>query len=93
LQLLTYALRLLRPGLDFFSPVARGPRRRSRMIGKSTQLTGEIVKIVVTVDITGIASSSPQIRKRRGILVALMVQRCGVRSITPQDTIWKSAKI
>jgi hypothetical protein len=88
-----YALRLPRPGLDFFSPVARGPRRRSRMIRKSTQLTGEIVKIVVTVDITGIASSSPRIRKRRGILVTLMMQRCGVRSIAPQDTIWKSAKI
>jgi hypothetical protein len=53
-----YALRLSRPGLGFLSLVARGPRRRSRTTGKSTQLTWEITKITETADITGIASGN-----------------------------------
>jgi cell division septal protein FtsQ len=81
LQLLTYALRLMKPGLSFLSPVARGPQRRSRMIGKSTQLTEEIAKIA------GITSSSLRIRKRRAISITLTMQRSGARSIVPQDTI------
>jgi hypothetical protein len=88
-----YALRLVKPGLDFMSLMARGPRRRSRTIGKSTQLTEEITKIAETMDITGITSSNPQIRKRRGISITLMMQRSGVRSITPQNMIWKSTKL
>jgi hypothetical protein len=87
LQLLTYALRLLRPGLDILSPAAGGPRRSSRTIGKSTQLTREITRIVETVDIEGITSSSLQIRKKGGLSVALMMQISGTRSIVPQDTI------
>jgi hypothetical protein len=62
------SLSLSKPGLDFLSPAARGPQRRSRMIGKSTRLTEEITKIV---DIAGITSSSPWIRKRRGISITL----------------------
>jgi hypothetical protein len=57
------------------------------MIEKSTQLTGEITKITETIDIMGITSSSPQIRKKRGFFVALMMQRSGVRSIIPLDMI------
>jgi hypothetical protein len=79
-----YALRLPRPGLDFLSPVARGPQRRSRTIEKSTQLVGEIAK---TADIMGISSSSPRITKKRDISVALTMQRSGVRSIVPLDMI------
>jgi hypothetical protein len=88
-----YALRLPRPLLDFLNPMARGPRRRRRTIEKSTQLIGEIVKIMETVDITGIASSSPQIRKKRGLSVTLMMQRSGVRSIVPLGMIWRSVKL
>jgi hypothetical protein len=62
LRLLTYALRLLRSGLDFLSAAARGPQRRSRMIRKSTQLTGEIAKIVETADIARIVTSHPEAR-------------------------------
>jgi hypothetical protein len=65
----------------------RGPQRRSRTIGRSTQLTEEIAKITETMDITKTASSSPQIRKRRGISITLMMQRSGARSIVPQDMI------
>jgi hypothetical protein len=79
-----YALRLPRPGLDFLSPVARGPQRRSRTIEKSTQLVGEIAK---TADIMGISSSSPRITKKRDISVALTMQRSGMRSIVPLDMI------
>jgi hypothetical protein len=63
------------------------------MIGKSMQQTEEIAKIVKTTDIIGITSNSPQIRNRRGIYVALMMQRSGARFIAPQVTIWKSAKL
>jgi hypothetical protein len=55
------------------------------MIRKSTQLTEEIAKIAETVYITGIAGSSPRIRKKRGLFVSLMMQRSGARSIVPVD--------
>jgi hypothetical protein len=45
------------------------------------------------MDIVGIASSSPRIKKKRGISIALMMQRSGTRSIVPSDMIWKSAKL
>jgi hypothetical protein len=83
-------LRLPKLRLEFLSLVARGLRRKSRTTRKSTQLIGEITKIT---DITEIASSSPQIKKTRGLSIALMMQRSGARSIAPQDTIWKSVKI
>jgi hypothetical protein len=67
-------LRLSRPELDFLSPTARGPQRRSRTIRKSTQLTQEIVDI---------EASSPRIGRRRGISSALITQRSGARSIAP----------
>jgi hypothetical protein len=41
------------------------------MIRKSRQLTGEIVKIMETVNITGITNNSLRIRNKRGIFVAL----------------------
>jgi hypothetical protein len=63
------------------------------MTRKSTQLTREIAKIAETVDIVGIASSNPRIRKGRGLYIALTMQRSDTRSIVPQDTIWKSAKL
>jgi hypothetical protein len=44
-----------------------------------------------TVEITGIAASSPPIRKRRDPSGAMTTQS-DVRSIVPRDTIWKSAK-
>jgi hypothetical protein len=66
-QSLTYALRLLRPRLDSWSLTARGPRRRSRMIKKSTRLTVETAWIAETTGIAAIVSSSPQIRRRRGL--------------------------
>jgi hypothetical protein len=59
------------PRLDFLSLVIRGPRRRSKTIGKSTRLTEEIARIMEIVDTTEIANSSPQIRKRRGISITL----------------------
>jgi hypothetical protein len=74
------------PVLDFLSLVARAPRRRSKMTGRSTQLTGEITRIVENEDITKTTSNIPGIR-RRGISVALTMQRSGVRFIAPQDMI------
>jgi hypothetical protein len=53
------------------SYAARGPRRRSRATGKSTEQTGEIAKITETADIVGIANRNPRIRKKRGISIAL----------------------
>jgi hypothetical protein len=57
------------------------------MIEKSTQLIGEIARIVETVDTMKTISSSPQIRRRRGLSVALTTQRSDVRFIAPQDMI------
>jgi hypothetical protein len=53
---LTHALRLLKPGLDFLSLVARGPLRRSRTTGKSTRPTEEVTRIV---DVAEIANNIP----------------------------------
>jgi hypothetical protein len=77
-------LRLLKPGLDFLSLVARGPLRRSRTTGKSTRPTEEVTRIV---DAAEIANNIPQIRKRRGFFVTLTAQRSSARCITPQGTI------
>jgi hypothetical protein len=49
-----------------------------------------ITGIMATVEI---ANSSQRSRRKRGHSVTLMMQRSGVRSIAPQDTIWKSAKL
>jgi hypothetical protein len=73
-----------RPGLDSSSPVARGPQIRSRTIRRSTRPIGETAR---TVEIVGFAASSPLIRKRRCIFVALTTQRSGARSIVPQDIV------
>jgi hypothetical protein len=50
----------------------KGPQRRSRTIGRSTQLITEIIGITEIVDIAGITSSSPQIRRRRDHFIALL---------------------
>jgi hypothetical protein len=66
------------------------------MIGRSTQPIREIARIAEiteTADITGIASSNPQIRRRRDCSIALLMLRSGARFIVPQDTIWKNAKL
>jgi hypothetical protein len=52
--------------------VARGPRR-SRTIRRSTQLTTGIAEIMETANITGIASSNPQIRMRRDCYIAMLM--------------------
>jgi hypothetical protein len=90
LVVLTYSLRPPRLGLGYLNHEARGCRRRSRTIGRLTQPivdTTGIVEIVETVDITGITSSNPQIRRRRDRSITLLTQRSGARSIVPQDTI------
>jgi hypothetical protein len=79
-------LRLPNPVLNFLSLVARARQRRSKMTGGSTQLTEEIARIVENEDITKTTSNIPWIR-RRGLSVALTMQRSGARSITPQDMI------
>jgi hypothetical protein len=73
--------------------MARGPRRRSRTIRRSTQLIEEIMEISEIADIMGIASSNPQIRRRRDRSITLLMMRSGARSIIPQEMIWKSAKL
>jgi hypothetical protein len=55
---------------------SKGPSRK-KDDGRSTQLTGEIVKIIVTV------ASSPRIRRRRGLSSIPMTQRSGVRFTAP----------
>jgi hypothetical protein len=81
-----YALRHPRPELDYLSPAARGHQKR-RKVGRSTPLTGEIIKIMAT------AVSSPWIRRRRGISGIPMTQRSGARFTALHDTIWKSARL
>jgi hypothetical protein len=53
-------LRLPKPGLDFLSLVARGPRRRSRTTEKSTRLIEEIVRIVGTAKIASNTSDKKE---------------------------------
>jgi hypothetical protein len=71
----------------------KGPTKKNQDDRDVNTTNREIAKIVEIADIVGIASSSPRIRRKRGISIALMMQRSGVRSIVLQDTIWKSAKI
>jgi hypothetical protein len=60
------------------------------MIRRSTQL---IVETAGIAEITEITSSNLQIRRRRDSSIALPMQRSGVRSIVPPDTIQKSVKL
>jgi hypothetical protein len=39
------------------------------------------------------ASNSPLIRRRKDHSGDLLMQKSGVKSIAPQDTIWKSVKL
>jgi hypothetical protein len=84
-----YASRPSRIELGSLNHVARGPRRRRRMIRRSIQ---PIMETVGITDITEIASSNPKIRRRRYRSIALPMQRSGAKFIVPPDTIWKSAK-
>jgi hypothetical protein len=61
------------------------------MIERSTQPIVETVGIVEIADITEIASSKLQIRRRRDHSIALLMQRSGAKFIVLLDTIWKSA--
>jgi hypothetical protein len=88
-----YALRSPRPELDSLNHVARGPRRKSSTIGRSTQTIMEITGIKEIEDIVGIMSSNSQIRRRRDRSITLLTQRRGARSIIPQDMIWRSVKL
>jgi hypothetical protein len=65
----------------------KGPSKKNRTIKKLTQLTREITKITEITDITRTANNSLWIRKRRGLSVALMMQRSDARSVVPRDTI------
>jgi hypothetical protein len=49
--------------------------------------TVRIAEIVETMDIMGITSNNPQIRRRRDRSIALSMQRSDTKSIVPQDTI------
>jgi hypothetical protein len=81
------ASRRVKPELGSLNHMARGPRRKSRMIRRSTQL------IVETAGITEITSSNLHIRWRRDCSIFLLMQGSGAKFIIPLDTIWKSAKL
>jgi hypothetical protein len=85
-----YALMFPRPELSSLNHVARGPQRKSRTIGRSTQ---PILEIAGIADIVEIASSNLLIRRRRDRSITLLMQRSGARSIVLLNTIWKSAKL
>jgi hypothetical protein len=75
-------------GLLTITNVTRGRRgRRSRTIGKSIQ------QIMGITEIMGIVSNSLRIRRRKGHSDNLPMQKSGVRSIIPQNTIWRSARL
>jgi hypothetical protein len=78
-QSLMHALRLLRPGLDSLSLMARGPQRRSRTIRKSTR---PIMETVWTVEIVNTVASNPPNRRRIGHSSVLPMHRSGVIFIT-----------
>jgi hypothetical protein len=82
-----YALRPPRPELGSLNHVARGPRGRSRTIDRST------LSIMGTAEITGIVSSNPQIKRRKGLFIIPLMQKSGARFIVPMDMIWKSTKL
>jgi hypothetical protein len=46
-----------------------------------------------TTEIVETMNSSPQSRRRRDHSIALMTQRSGLRSTSPQDLIWRIARL
>jgi hypothetical protein len=64
-----------------------GPSKKKQDDREVNTTDEEIMEIVKIAYIVGIASSSPQIRRRRDCSIALLTQRSGARSIVPQDTI------
>jgi hypothetical protein len=60
----------------------KDPRRRSKMIGRSTQPIMEIAEIA---DIAEIVSSNPQTRRRKCHFVTLLMKRSGVRFIVIEE--------
>jgi hypothetical protein len=81
-------LRPPRPEPGFSNHLTRGYQERS-----SKTIRRSILQIVGIMKITEIVNNSPQSRRRRGRSVDLVMQRSGERSITPQDTIWRSARL
>jgi hypothetical protein len=82
LQSQTSTSRPQRPELGSLNPVTRGPQRRnSRMIERSTQRIMGIGAITETV------SRNPLIKSRKDRSGDLLMQKSGVKSITPHDTI------
>jgi hypothetical protein len=74
---------LPKPGLDFWSLVARGHQEKE-MTERSTPLTEEIRR---TTEVTDTVGNNPQIRRRRDPSDAPMVQKSGARSIVSMDMI------
>jgi hypothetical protein len=60
------------------------------MIGRSTPQNEEIRR---TVEDTATMENNTQIRRKGDPSDAPTMQRSGVKSITPMDMIWKSAKL
>jgi hypothetical protein len=72
--------------------MARGPRRRSKMIRKSILPIVEIIRITEITDIMGTNSSNPLSKRREEYSIALLMQKSGARSTIPMDLIWKTAR-
>jgi hypothetical protein len=71
----------------------KGPVKKKQDNWDVNTIDRGIARIMETTDTVETDSSNLPIKKRRGISITLMTQRSGARSIAPQDTIWKSAKL
>jgi hypothetical protein len=69
--------------------MARGHQEEG-MIGRSTPWNEEIRR---TVEDTATTENNPQIKRKGDPSDAPTAQRSGVKSITPMEMIWKSAKL
>jgi hypothetical protein len=76
-----YALKLLKPELNFSSLKARGHQDKG-MIGRSTLQNKEIRR---TAEDTAITENNTPIRRKGDPFDAPTTQRSGVRSIAPMD--------
>jgi hypothetical protein len=84
-----YAYKLLKPGLDFWSLVARGHQEEGT-IGRSTPRNEEIRR---TAKDTATVENNPQIRRKGDPSDAPIAQRSDAKSIAPMDMIWKNVKL
>jgi hypothetical protein len=62
----------------------KGPSKKKRDDRSVNTIDQETTR---TAEIMSIMASNPLLRYKRGLFVALMTRRSGVRSIVPQDTI------